>query len=120
MGGAKRLSNSRVGDGICRNTSGGQITRLAPCKFTKMPPKTMEPLARKIFKGVLFLEVLGVSAAYGLYYRMNTSRDFRCTMNKHFPSILEVYYKSNEWAGNYGIREADQSVWSTGQERKDS
>ncbi|KAK3516933.1 hypothetical protein QTP70_028226 [Hemibagrus guttatus] len=54
-----------------------------------MAPKTMEPVARKIFKGVLFLEVLGVFAAYGLYYRMNTSRDFRCTMNKRFPSVLE-------------------------------
>ncbi|KAI5608060.1 hypothetical protein C0J50_9648 [Silurus asotus] len=66
-----------------------------------MAPKTMEPVARKVFKGVLFLEVLGVFAAYGLYYRMNTSR---------------VYYKSNEWAGNFGIREADQDVWSTRQE----
>ncbi|MCI4389614.1 hypothetical protein PGIGA_G00100220 [Pangasianodon gigas] len=94
----------------------GEFTRVASGKSTKMAPKTMEPVARRIFKGVLFLEVVGVFAAYGLYYRMNTSRDFRCTMNKHFPSILEVYYKSNEWAGNYGIREADRDVWSTGQE----
>ncbi|XP_060773989.1 protein CEBPZOS-like [Neoarius graeffei] len=81
-----------------------------------MAPKTMEPVARKIFKGVLFLEVAGVFAAYGLYCKMNASRDFRWTMNKHFPSVLEVYYKSNEWAGNYGVREADQDVWSTRQE----
>ncbi|MCJ8743882.1 hypothetical protein PDJAM_G00099460 [Pangasius djambal] len=94
----------------------GELTCVASGKSTKMAPKTMEPVARRIFKGVLFLEVVGVFAAYGLYYRMNTSRDFRRTMNKRFPSILEVYYKSNEWAGNYGIREADQGVWSTGQE----
>ncbi|KAF4071004.1 hypothetical protein AMELA_G00279950 [Ameiurus melas] len=111
-----RLANPSVGGGISRNTGRGEITCVALCKSTKMAPKTMEPVARKVFKGVLFLEVVGVFAAYGLYYRMNTSRDFRCTMNKRFPSVLEVYYKSNEWAGNYGIREADQDVWSTRQE----
>ncbi|XP_062857796.1 protein CEBPZOS-like [Trichomycterus rosablanca] len=81
-----------------------------------MPPKTMEPMAKRIFKGVLFLEVVGVFAAYGLFYKMNTSRDFRGTMSKHFPSVLEVYYKSNELAGVYGIKEADQDAWSTKQQ----
>ncbi|KGL81432.1 hypothetical protein N309_04355, partial [Tinamus guttatus] len=37
--------------------------------------------------------------------------DFRYTMQKRFPSILEVYYKSNEWAGIHGIRENDQMTW---------
>ncbi|NXI84204.1 CEBOS protein, partial [Rhipidura dahli] len=37
--------------------------------------------------------------------------NFRHTMQKRFPSILEVYYKSNEWSGIHGIRENDQMTW---------
>uniref|UniRef100_A0A8B9IBV4 CEBOS protein n=2 Tax=Anser TaxID=8842 RepID=A0A8B9IBV4_9AVES len=37
--------------------------------------------------------------------------DFRYTMQKRFPSILEVYYKSNEWSGIHGIKENDQMAW---------
>ncbi|XP_044865263.1 protein CEBPZOS isoform X1 [Mauremys mutica] len=73
----------------------------------------MEPVARKIFKGVLLLEVAGIAGAYFLFHRMDTNQDFRHTMNRRFPSILEVYYKSNEWAGVYGIKEKDQLKWQS-------
>ncbi|OCT79920.1 hypothetical protein XELAEV_18026733mg [Xenopus laevis] len=72
----------------------------------------MEPLAKKIFKGVIFLEVAGVFGAYTLFHKMNASQDFRHTMNRKFPSVLEIYYKSNEWAGIYGIREQDAEAWT--------
>ncbi|XP_038670517.1 protein CEBPZOS-like [Scyliorhinus canicula] len=81
----------------------------------RMTPRTMEPLARKLFKGVLFVEVAGAVGAYWLFHRMNVSQEFRHTVNRRFPSILEVYYKSNEWAGIYGIREQDQETWSNKQ-----
>ncbi|XP_016846131.1 protein CEBPZOS isoform X2 [Anolis carolinensis] len=72
----------------------------------------MKPhLAKKIFKGVLFLECLGVAGAYALYFKMDTSQEFRQKMNRRYPSILEVYYKSNEWSGIYGKREKDQETW---------
>uniref|UniRef100_A0A3B4WN63 CEBPZ opposite strand n=1 Tax=Seriola lalandi dorsalis TaxID=1841481 RepID=A0A3B4WN63_SERLL len=54
-----------------------------------MPPKPLEPLAKKLMKGVIVLELLGVFGAYGLFQRMNNSQDFRNTMNRRFPSILE-------------------------------
>ncbi|KAE8601596.1 hypothetical protein XENTR_v10013732 [Xenopus tropicalis] len=73
----------------------------------------MEPTAKKIFKGIVFLEVAGVFGAYALFHKMNVSQDFRHTMNRRFPSVLEVYYKSNEWAGIYGIRENDAEAWTT-------
>ncbi|XP_036922449.1 protein CEBPZOS [Sturnira hondurensis] len=73
--------------------------------------RTLEPLAKKIFKGVLVAELLGVFGAYVLFKKMDTSQDFRQTMNKKFPSILEVYYKSIEYSGMYGIREQDQEKW---------
>ncbi|KAJ6664751.1 hypothetical protein lerEdw1_006324 [Lerista edwardsae] len=69
------------------------------------------PLAKKIFKGILVMEVLGVVGAYMLYYNMDTSQDFRQKMNRRCPSILEVYYKCNEWSGIYGIKERDQEAW---------
>lgn len=73
--------------------------------------RTLEPLARKIFKGVLVAELLGVFGAYILFKKMDTSQDFRQTMSKKFPSILEVYYKSIEYSGMYGVKEQDQEKW---------
>ncbi|KAM5319766.1 protein CEBPZOS isoform 1-T5 [Glossophaga mutica] len=73
--------------------------------------RTLEPLAKKIFKGVLVAELLGVFGAYVLFKKMDTSQDFRQTMSKKFPSVLEVYYKSIEYSGMYGIREQDQEKW---------
>ncbi|CAM9132877.1 unnamed protein product [Lampetra planeri] len=77
-----------------------------------MSPKPLEPLAKKLLRAVVVLELLGVFGAYGLFHMMNSSRDFRSTMNRRFPSILEVYYQSNEWAGVYGVREGDRDAWS--------
>ncbi|XP_048221738.1 protein CEBPZOS-like [Perognathus longimembris pacificus] len=68
----------------------------------------MEPTAKKIFRGILVAELLGVFGAYFLFNKMNTNQNFRQTMTKKFPFILEVYYKSLEMSGMYGIREQDQ------------
>ncbi|XP_068565191.1 protein CEBPZOS-like [Cebidichthys violaceus] len=81
-----------------------------------MPPKPLEPLAKKLMKGVIALELLGVFGAYALFHKMNNSQDFRNTMNRRLPSVLEVYYRSNEWAGVHGIRERDHEAWSVKQE----
>ncbi|XP_028997803.1 protein CEBPZOS-like [Betta splendens] len=81
-----------------------------------MPPKPLEPLAKKLMKGLIAVELLGVFGAYGLFHTMNNSRDFRSTMSQRFPSILEFFYKSNEWAGVYGIRESDHEAWSAKQD----
>ncbi|XP_014441259.1 protein CEBPZOS [Tupaia chinensis] len=72
---------------------------------------TMESLAKTIFKGLLVAELMGILGAYFLFTKMNTSQDFRHTMNKKFPFILEVYYKSIAQAGVYGIGEQDQEKW---------
>uniref|UniRef100_A0A8C3S0L1 CEBPZ opposite strand n=1 Tax=Chelydra serpentina TaxID=8475 RepID=A0A8C3S0L1_CHESE len=67
----------------------------------------MEPVARKIFKGVLLLEMAGVAGACFVFYRMDASQDD----TDAFSYIFTVYYKSNEWAGVHGIREKDQLKW---------
>lgn len=71
----------------------------------------MVKIKSKLFKTVLALELAGVVGAYLLYFRMDSSQDFRHTMNRRLPSVLEVYYKSNEWAGIHGIRERDALAW---------
>ncbi|XP_046877661.1 protein CEBPZOS-like [Hypomesus transpacificus] len=78
-----------------------------------MAPKPFQSTAKRLFKGLVILEVVGVIGAYGLFHKMNTSQDFRNSMNRTLPSVLEVYYKSNETAGIYGIRESDTAAWST-------
>ncbi|XP_032399759.1 protein CEBPZOS isoform X1 [Etheostoma spectabile] len=55
-----------------------------------MPPKPLEPLAKKLMKGVIALELLGVFGAYSLFHMMNNSQDFRSTVNRRFPSVLEA------------------------------
>ncbi|XP_077408286.1 protein CEBPZOS-like [Vanacampus margaritifer] len=75
-----------------------------------MSPK---PLS-KLFKGIIIVELVGVCGAYALFHTMNTSQDFRSTMKRRFPSILEVYYKSNELAGVHGVRQRDQLDWEGG------
>ncbi|XP_014441749.1 protein CEBPZOS-like [Tupaia chinensis] len=66
---------------------------------------TMEPLAKKIFKSILVAKLMGILRAYFCINEMNINQDFRQTMSKKFPFILEVYYKSNKPSGMYGIRE---------------
>ena len=39
-----------------------------------MAPRPREPFARKVFKGVLFLELAAVFGVYGLFHAMNSSR----------------------------------------------
>ncbi|XP_055581971.1 protein CEBPZOS [Falco cherrug] len=68
-------------------------------------------MARRLLRGLLLLEAAGLLGALLLYRAMERSQDFRYTMQKRFPSILEVYYKSNEWSGIHGIRENDQMTW---------
>ncbi|XP_037656965.1 protein CEBPZOS-like [Choloepus didactylus] len=70
---------------------------------------TVEPLAKKIFKGILVAEVMGIFGAYFLFNKMNTSQDSRQTMSKKFPFILEVYYKSLEHSGMYRISKIKKS-----------
>lgn len=40
----------------------------------QMPPKPLAPLAKKLMKGVIVLELVGVFGAYGLFHMMNNSR----------------------------------------------
>ncbi|XP_027309690.2 protein CEBPZOS [Anas acuta] len=71
----------------------------------------MAAMRRRLLAGLVALEAAALGGVLLLYRAMDSSRDFRYTMQKRFPSILEVYYKSNEWAGIHGIKENDQMAW---------
>ncbi|KAJ1078084.1 hypothetical protein K5549_011411 [Capra hircus] len=74
--------------------------------------RSMGPLAKKIFKGVLVAELMGVFGAYFLFNKMNTSQVlFRGVYSSLTHFRLNVYYKSIEHSGMYGIREQDQEKW---------
>ncbi|XP_070590205.1 protein CEBPZOS [Erythrolamprus reginae] len=66
-----------------------------------------------LLKKIIALEIIGVLGAYTLYFKMKSSEDFRQKMKRRCPSVLEVYYKSNEWAGIYGLKEIDEEKWLT-------
>ncbi|XP_016889001.1 protein CEBPZOS [Cynoglossus semilaevis] len=72
-------------------------------------------VSKRLLKAVVMLELLGVLGAYGLFQQMDKSQDFRSSMKRRCPSVLEVYYQSNEWAGQHGVRERDQEAWSSKQ-----
>lgn len=74
--------------------------------------RPLESVSKRLLKAVIVVELLGVFGAYGLFHWMNNSQDFRSKMNRRFPSVLEAYYLSNEWAGVHGARERDREAWS--------
>ena len=39
-----------------------------------MAPKPFQSTAKRLFKGLVILEVVGVIGAYGLFHKMNTSQ----------------------------------------------
>ncbi|XP_061757358.1 uncharacterized protein LOC133553313 isoform X1 [Nerophis ophidion] len=60
-----------------------------------MSSKPLSPLAKKAMKVVIVVELLGIFGAYKLFHMMDTSQDFRSTMNRRFPSILEGSHRSH-------------------------
>ncbi|XP_026174340.1 uncharacterized protein LOC113137123 isoform X1 [Mastacembelus armatus] len=74
-----------------------------------MPPKPLEPLAKKLMKGVIALELLAVVGVYGLFHMMNNSRDFRSTMNRRCPSILEDASQTSGASGQEADEGCDRS-----------
>ncbi|XP_026356385.2 protein CEBPZOS-like [Ursus arctos] len=69
---------------------------------------TMEPLAKMILKGVLEVALVSVFGAHFLFIKMSISQEFRQTISKKFPFILEVHYKSTEHSKMYRVRKQDQ------------
>uniref|UniRef100_A0A3P8V428 Uncharacterized protein n=1 Tax=Cynoglossus semilaevis TaxID=244447 RepID=A0A3P8V428_CYNSE len=63
-------------------------------------------VSKRLLKAVVMLELLGVLGAYGLFQQMDKSQG----LSRTDASVSSVYYQSNEWAGQHGVRERDQEA----------
>ncbi|ALC39369.1 CG42371, partial [Drosophila busckii] len=81
-----------------------------------MLPKTPRTGIWKFIKGgaktLFVIEAVCFAASYGLYYRMNTDRDFRRYINEKYPFALEYYYQIGELIGDNKARQIDASYWT--------
>lgn len=88
-----------------------------------MLPKTPKSSTWKFIKGsakIIFVaEVIGFAVSYGVYHRMNTSREFRLYVNENFPFALDYYYKIGETFGNNNQRQIDSTYWRAQAKKED-
>lgn len=61
----------------------------------QMPPKPLEPLAKKLMKGVIVLELLGVLGAYGLFHMMNNSQGITLITLKEYLQVSKYFTTLN-------------------------
>lgn len=81
----------------------------------KTPKSNFKKWFKRGFVTVVVIESLGFLGAYGIWYKVNTERDFRRYLRDNYPAALEFYYKTGELIdSSCKIREVDQAVW-TGQ-----
>ncbi|XP_017477429.1 PREDICTED: uncharacterized protein LOC108367346 [Rhagoletis zephyria] len=88
-----------------------------------MLSKKPKPAFWKLIKGsakVLFIaEAVCFATSYGVYYRMNTNREFRQYINENFPLALDYFYKVGEVLGNSNQRQIDAAVWRAESEKRE-
>ncbi|XP_023306691.2 protein CEBPZOS [Lucilia cuprina] len=84
----------------------------------KTPKSPFWKFVKSSAKTLFIIETFCFAASYGVYYRMNTNREFRQYINKNFPFVLDYYYKVGEFLGNSNLREIDSTIWRT-QEKKE-
>ncbi|XP_045447276.1 uncharacterized protein LOC123655549 [Melitaea cinxia] len=61
---------------------------------------------------IFVAESIGIAVTYGLWYKLNTERDFRLYMYKNYNWVLEGYYQVGERVGGLKTRELDTAVWT--------
>ncbi|XP_014455527.1 protein CEBPZOS-like [Alligator mississippiensis] len=71
----------------------------------------MNRFTQNVFRFLVVLNTAVLAATFGTFWQIDRSQDFRRTMHKRFPYMLEAYYKYQEAGGYYGIREKDQMEW---------
>lgn len=69
----------------------------------------------KKFSGVLktlfVAETILFAGSYYVWYRMNTSRDFRLFMHNNYSWALDGYYSIGEYLSHNDLRKQDIDIW---------
>lgn len=78
--------------------------------------KNPKPTYRKLIKTgakIFFVaEAIAFVGSYGLWYKLNTDRDFRLYMHQNYSSVLNTYYKIGEVLDSENkCRNLDLTVW---------
>ncbi|KAI8422754.1 hypothetical protein MSG28_006503 [Choristoneura fumiferana] len=79
----------------------------------KPQPTSYSKWIGKTLKTVFILEALGIAVSYGVYFKLNTERDFRLYMRQNYNWVLEGYYVLGEKIADHKTRELDHKVWSS-------
>ncbi|OWR40792.1 hypothetical protein KGM_207657 [Danaus plexippus plexippus] len=78
----------------------------------KKPKSNFKRLLGITGASVFVVEAVGIAVSYGLWYKLNTEREFRLYMHKNYNWVLEGYYVLGEKVGGLKTRELDYKVWS--------
>jgi hypothetical protein len=84
--------------------------------FRDMLLKNPKSNTRKwIKRGAVILfagEAVAFAVSYGIWYGVNTKREYRKYLHDNYPSFLELYYKVGETIdSDCKIRQIDYSYW---------
>ncbi|XP_023723828.1 uncharacterized protein LOC111873392 isoform X2 [Cryptotermes secundus] len=81
----------------------------------KSPKPQYFKYVRSGAKALFVLEAVIFATSYGVWYRMNTSRDFRLYMYNNYYWILNGYYRIGESVSSNPValqaREVDMKIW---------
>ncbi|CAG4985674.1 unnamed protein product [Parnassius apollo] len=78
----------------------------------KKPKSASKRFIRYALGTVFVAEAVGIAVSYGLYFKLNTDRDFRLYMHKNYYWVLDGYYGLGELLGGQKTRELDHKVWT--------
>ncbi|XP_044254519.1 uncharacterized protein LOC123004999 [Tribolium madens] len=72
---------------------------------------------RWLKRGAIFMfigEGIAFAISYGVWYSVNTKREYRKYLHDNYPSILEYYYKIGETINSDNkIRQIDYAYWES-------
>lgn len=80
--------------------------------LSKQPKPAYKKFIGATLKTVFLVETVGIAVSFGLWYKLNTEREFRLYMYKNYNWVLEGYYSIGEVIGGLKTRELDQKVWT--------
>ncbi|RVE51862.1 hypothetical protein evm_003482 [Chilo suppressalis] len=80
--------------------------------LVKQAKPTYKKFVGTALKTIFIAEALGLAVSYGVWFKLNTERDFRLYMYKNCNWVLEGYYQLGERIADHKTREQDLKVWT--------